>query len=170
MEPDRIHVESADPLDAPGDGLIHPVPCRDPGGAPWLEDFLEAVGPAIRDQLNEQLPLRIGNVAVTDGGDLAYVRIVHLPVQTAPGVPTTEKNLQVALRSALVAIDETDVDDVVIPSLIPPDQSGSLERDAVAETLIGDLLQYPPAHFVSVTLAGTDPDWTEAIRRVLADV
>lgn len=155
-----------DPLRARGDGLLQPIPCRDPRSAGWLDAYVEAAGSSVVGSLEEQLPLRIGSVAPTGGGDLAFGRIVHLPVQSAPGSPTTEKNLRVALRSGLVAVDQEDVDVVVMPRLTPPDQRRAMEVEAV-ETLVGDLLQYPPAHFTGVRIVDVDADWLDRVRGVV---
>lgn len=167
LEPDEVRAVEGNPLRARGDGLLQPIPCRDPRSAGWLEGCFEAAGSSVVESLEEQLPLRIGSVAATSGGDLPFERIVHLPVQSAPGSPTTEKNLRVALRSGLVAVDRADVGVVVLPRLIPPDQRASMDVDAVLETLLEDLLQYPPAHFSGVRIVDADPDWLERVRGVL---
>lgn len=167
MEPEEVSVEVGDPLRASGRALLQPIPCRDPDRAPWLDDYFEAAGETGVRALEERLPLRIGNVAVTEGGGLGFRRVVHLPVQSAPGAPTTKKNLRVALRSGLVAVDEADVDVVVIPRLVPPDQRDALEGTAVLKIFLEDLLQYPPVHFNRVTIVDTDADWVARVRERL---
>lgn len=167
MEPEDVSVEIGDPLRTSGQALLQPIPCRNPGRAPWLDDYFEAAGETGVRALKERLPLRIGNVAVTEGEGLKFRRIVHLPVQSAPGAPTTKKNLRVALRSGLVAVDEADVDVVVLPRLVPPDQRDALEGSAVLKTLLEDLVQYPPVHFTGVRIVDSDRDWLERVREVL---
>lgn len=167
MESDDLSVEAGNPLRADGDALLQPIPCRNPRTAFWLENFFEAAGERVKEVLEEQLPLRIGNVAVTQGGGLGFRRIVHLPVQSAPGAPTTTKNLRVALRSGLVAADEEDVDAVVMPRLLPPDQRGNLDGSTVLETILEDLLQYPPVHFSRVTVVDPDGEWIARVREEL---
>lgn len=167
MEPDQIQIIDKLPENHNGDALIRPIPGDRLSESESLEDFYRTAGQEVLSTVTKKLPLRPGNVSVTSGGTLNYDRIVHIPVQSAPGVPTTEENLQVGLRSGLVAADEEGTRTVVLADVIPADQREEMDYDSVAETLIEDLLQYPPAHFVELNVVSRDQNWLEALRRIL---
>lgn len=150
--------------DQKADCLIVPTVADRIEESDFNEGIYEAAGETVRRSYRSDLPLRIGNVSVTGGGKLSVQRIVHVPVQTAPGVPTTPENLQVGLRSGLVTADEEGTRTVLLARPIPDDQLDEFAIDEFAETLYQDLTQYPPAHFEEIILAGQVPAWMEAVK------
>lgn len=163
MDAHQVEIRRGDPLDVEAEGLIHPTTCTESPAGDWHEEILRGAGERILRELQSKQPLRIGNVLVTSGGDLPHEKLVHLPVQTAPDVPTTPRNIQVALRSGLVAVDEPSVRRVVLPRPIPNNQE-ELSLEEVASTLVEDLLQYPPRHFRRILLVDRDEAWIDVLR------
>ncbi|MFB6226962.1 MAG: macro domain-containing protein [bacterium] len=169
MRTKDVEVKQESIGDFGADTLILPIPGDRLSENETLRTVLTEAGQDVLPALENDLPLRPGNVSVTPGGDLNYERIVHIPVQSAPGVPTTEENLQVGLRSGLVAADEEGTRTVALPQIIPEDQRDEVNYESTAETVIRDLLQYPPAHFSQLTLISQDPDWTDALKNQLTE-
>ncbi len=151
-----------------GDVLILPTVADRFDTSPFNTSIYEKAGRSVRETFRRNLPLRIGNVAVTEGGALPVDRIVHAPVQTAPDVPTTEENLQIGLRSGLVTADEEDVETILLSPIIPDGGEEALNVSSVAETIVRDLEQYPPVHFERLILFSTDQEWLEAVSTVLS--
>lgn len=164
MQSSTLSLERTTAEDFVADTLILPIPGDRLSESEALSEFYGTAGESVLSAVREDLPLRPGNVAVTDGGNLDYERIVHIPVQSAPSVPTTEENLQVGLRSGLVAADEEGTRTVALADLIPADQTEEMDHESVAETILQDLLQYPPAHFSEVTIVSENRKWIEALR------
>lgn len=167
MQSSQITVEHTGPTEGRSDALILPIPGDRLSESERLEAFYDAAGEDLLADVLEELPLRPGNVSVTSGGKLNYDRIVHIPVQSAPGVPTTEENLQVGLRSGLVAADEENTRSLTLADIIPADQREEMDYGSVAETLIHDLIQYPPAHFSRLTIVSRDEEWIRQVSEVL---
>jgi hypothetical protein len=151
--------------DREGDCLLLPTVADRIEESDFNEEIYEAAGETVRKSYRRDLPLRIGNVSVTDGGTLSVSRIIHVPVQTAPGVPTTPENLQVGLRSGLVTADEDGTRTILLARPIPDDQIDEFDVEGFVETLHEDLTQYPPAHFEEIILAGEASVWMEAVKQ-----
>jgi hypothetical protein len=163
MDSHSISTTVSDPLNESGDVLIHPTTGTDAPDGERLSDFFERAGESVLDQFREDQPIRIGESSVTDGGKLSYETIVHVPIQTAPGVPTTADNIQPATRTALVKADRESVQSVAMPAPLPPEDE-PLDVDAIARTLIEDLRQYPPAHMKQFRLIDPDESWIDRLR------
>lgn len=164
MQTEAISIETSSLRTLEGQTLILPTVADRLQDSTFNRSIYEELSESVIDNYREDLPLKIGNVSVTDGGNLPIDRIVHTPVQTAPGVPTTQENLQIGLRSGLVTADEDGVTSVLLAPIIPDDQRDTLNLADVAEMLRQDLVQYPPAHFKELILYSKDEDWLEAIR------
>lgn len=163
MEPSNIRIEATTIHDLEGDALILPSVADRLQESEFHRDIYDSAGNNVVNSFTTDLPLKIGNVSVTEGGNLPVNTIVHVPVQTAPGVPTTEENLQIGLRSGLVTADEEGTTTVLLAKIVPPDQD--LDLTSVSETFHQDLIQYPPAHFDTIKLFANDPDWTQALKQ-----
>lgn len=166
MDPQQISTTVDNPIEINADGLIHPTTGTGAPDGERLEDFYETVGDQVLSELQSAQPIRIGESITTDGGNSPFDVIVHLPVQTAPDVPTTTDNIQTAFRTAIVEIDVEDVSSVVIPSPVPASEH-NLKTDEIANMLVEDLLQYPPGHLETVRFVDSDETWIEAIKRAL---
>lgn len=166
METGNVWYEEKSVVDLEGDCLILPTVADRLDDSNFHEDIYEAAGESVQRSLREDLPLRIGNVSVTGGGELNVNRIVHVPVQTAPDVPTTVENLQVGLRSGLVTADEEGTRTVLMARPVPDDQFDEFNVDEFVGTLHEDLHQYPPAHFREIILCGTKPGWIDSVGEV----
>lgn len=147
------------------DTLILPTVADRLEDSDFHTDLYDRAGEKIVRSYKKKVPLRIGNVAVTGGGKTDVETIVHFPVQTAPDVPSTEENLQIGLRSALVTADEEGVDRLILPRMVPDDQFEEMDLESVAGTLIEDLIKYPPRHFSEIFLVAQNSSWKEILER-----
>lgn len=168
MDIHQISLEQTNPLDVGGDALLHPTTGAEAPDGERLDDFYERVGESVLNELQSAQPIRIGESTSTDGGNSHFQRIVHLPIQTAPDVPTTPDNIQTALRTGIVGLDEEETTNAVVPAPLPPDSS-DLDLEELADTLARDLLQYPPAHLSSLTLADESSEWIQQLKTALGN-
>jgi hypothetical protein len=164
MQASAISIESSPLSSLDGDILILPTVADRLDDSTFNRSIYRELSESSIGDFREDLPLKIGNVSVTAGEDLPVDRVVHVPVQTAPGVPTTRENLQIGLRSGLVTADEEGVTSVIVAPIIPDNQRENLNLDEVAGMLRQDLVQYPPAHFKALILYSTDQNWLQALR------
>ncbi len=160
-----LEIDTGDPLAVEADGLIHPTTGEEAPRGERLPDFYARAGEEVLESVKAGQPVRIGETIETGGGELPFKTIVHTPVQTGPGAPTTEESLQAALRSGLVMIDKPSVRSVVLPRLIPEVMADEVDYEEAARVVIHDLLQYPPQHLRTAHLVDPDAGWSEALRR-----
>jgi len=168
MDRQHIKISAEDPLSIDADGLIHPTTGAEAPCGERLPTFYERVGEDVLSKLKRDQPIRIGESTSTDGGNLPFHTIVHIPVRTAPDVPTTHENLQTALRTGLVGIDIDDVTTAVLPGLV---DSNGTETDfkTLARTIVHDLVQYPPAHLEKICLVDENEDWIGYLKDAIQD-
>lgn len=151
------------------DGLLHPtVGARFKEGI-WLDRLLEGLTDSEYGALTQAAPIRVGDAEVTKSKNLNFKNVVHAPVRTGPGTPTTEENLQVGLRTALVSADEEGLGSLTIPRWEPPDGLSEEDREDVVKTLIQDLAHYPANNLSEIIVASTDYQWLEWIRQHFPD-
>lgn len=165
METASLRITDLGPNQLSADALILPTVADRIESSSFHEQYYDRAGPEVLSSFEANLPLRIGNVAVTKGGSLNVETIVHVPVRTAPDVPTTQENLQVGLRSGLVTADEEEVKTVALAALLPEDLLGDFDLESVTGTLRKDLEQYPPRHFSRIKLLTGPAVWNEALRK-----
>jgi O-acetyl-ADP-ribose deacetylase (regulator of RNase III) len=168
METATISIETKSIENIHGDVLILPTVADRIDQSSFNSDLYQKAGETVLEKFRKKLPLRIGNVAVTTGGELPVERIVHIPVQTAPGVPTTEENLQVGLRSGLVTADEEDVVSVLLAPVLPEDLQDEFDLNEVTNILREDLEKYPPRHFKKILLLSGYSAWGEALQETFS--
>lgn len=164
MRTANLIVTDVGPEELSADTLILPTVADRIESSSFNRIFYERAGGEVLAELQTDLPLRIGNVAVTGGGSLSVGTIVHVPVRTAPDVPTTEENLQVGLRSGLVTADEEGVETVALAPILPEDLLDDFDLGTVTDTLREDLEQYPPRHFGEILLLTGSTAWAVALR------
>jgi len=165
LETGNVRYEESSALNLEEDCLVLPTVADRLDESDFNNNIYEAAGESVRRSFRNDLPLRIGNVSVTGGGKLDVDRVVHVPVQTVPGAPTTAENLQVGLRSGLVTADEQGTNTVLIARPIPGDHIEEFGIDSFVETLHQDLTQYPPAHFERIILCGTNTLWKNCVKQ-----
>ncbi len=159
-----ISLDRGDPLESESEGLIHPtVGARFEEGS-WVTGVLEGMGQEARMKLADEAPVRVGSTAITGAGELPFETIVHAPVQSGPGTPTTLENLRVGVRTALVMVDEEGIGSATMPKFLPPSGADDLDPEEAAKTLIEDLAHYPATHLNRLRIVTPDERWIEWMR------
>ena len=125
MNPQLIRLHCKDPLQEQADVLIHPTCAVEAPEGERFQNFYKQTGENVLTQVQKDQPVRIGEAIITPGGNLSVNQIVHVPVRTGPGVPTTLENIQVAYRTAMVKADEDPHRTVIVPA---PVRSGEIEE------------------------------------------
>ncbi|MFB6357035.1 MAG: macro domain-containing protein [bacterium] len=164
MDELTLKVRHTDPLEYSTDGYLHPTTGDNLSEEAKDEAIWTKAGEDVLDQFRGEQPLRIGNVAVTPAGNLPVSHVVHFPVQTAPDVPTTQENIQVGLRSGLVALDELECEETVLPCPVPESSREHIDLEELARTLTTDLKQYLPQHLQTIYCLDTDERWITSLK------
>lgn len=166
-----IRFKVGDPLSVEAEGLIHPTTGDGAPEGERLEQFYERAGDSVLESVQQAQPTRIGGTIETDGGNLPFRVIVHIPIRTGPGTPTTRESIQAAFRSGLVVIDREGVQTAVCPRVIPESREDPEETmEEYADMVLRDVLQYPPQHLRTLWMVDPDRNWIETLQDRLLPV
>ncbi|TBH15336.1 macro domain-containing protein [Thermus thermamylovorans] len=157
----RIRVAEGDITEFQGDAIVNAANNHLKLGAGVAGAILRKGGLSIQEECDRIGPIRVGEAAVTGGGNLGVRYVIHAAV--LGDEPASLESVRQATRSALEKAGELGLKTVAFPLL--GTGVGGLPVAKVAQAMLEEIKRAPDT--LEVTLYGYRKEDAEAIRQAL---
>ena len=164
----RIGVAQGDITEFRGDAIVNAANNRLILGAGVAGAIARKGGPTIQEECHKHGPIRVGEAAITGGGDLAARYVIH--AATMGDEPATRQSIEGSTRHSLQLADEAGVKTIAFPILASGIAGFSLEQ--AARTMLASIHAYlatVKTEIQEITLYGYTQADAELVRRVVEE-
>ncbi len=112
----RIHIIQGDLTEQAADAIVNPANTELTFGSGVAEAIRRKGGRAVEEDCGRISPIRLGEAAVTTGGNLRALYVVHA-ASMPPGGQATAESLRLATRNTLLCAEEKAFRSIAFPAL-----------------------------------------------------
>jgi len=168
MQNTKVTVAQGDITEFSGDAIVNAANNRLVLGSGVAGAIARKGGPSIQQECREHGPIRVGQAALTGGGDLAARYVIHAAAMGDE--PASRRSIEGATRHSLRLADEAGVKTIAFPILASGVAGFSLEE--AARTMLGTIREYlttADTQIEEITLFGYSPADAELVQKVAAE-
>jgi O-acetyl-ADP-ribose deacetylase (regulator of RNase III) len=164
----RICVAQGDITEFQGDAIVNAANNRLILGTGVAGAIARKGGPAIQDECNAHGPVRVGQAAITGGGDLPVRHVIHAAAMGDE--PASRQSIEGSTRHSLQLADEAGVKTIAFPILASGVAGFVLEEAArIMMASIRAYLATTETQIEEITLYGYSQADAEIVRRVVSE-
>ncbi len=161
-----ISVAQGDITEFPGDAIVNAANNRLILGAGVAGAIARKGGPAIQEECNKHGPIRVGQAAITGGGDLAARHVIHAAAMGDE--PATRQSIEGSTRHSLQLADQFGIKTIAFPILASGIAGFALEEATrIMMASIHAYLATTETVIEEITLYGYTHADAELVRRVI---
>jgi O-acetyl-ADP-ribose deacetylase (regulator of RNase III) len=164
----RVTVAQGDITEFSGDAIVNAANNRLALGAGVAGAIARKGGPTIQQECREHGPIRVGEAAITGGGDLAARYVIHAAAMGDE--PASRRSIESATRHSLKLADDAGIKTIAFPILASGVAGFGLE-DAARIMLIA-IRQHVgegATEIEEITLYGYSPADAELVQEVVGE-
>lgn len=164
----RISVAQGDITEFQGDAIVNAANNRLILGAGVAGAIARKGGPTIQEECNKHGPIRVGQAALTGGGDLAARYVIHAAAMGDE--PASRLSIEGSTRHSLQLADEVGAKTIAFPILASGIAGFALEEATrIMLASVRAYLATADTGIEEITLYGYSPADAELVRRVVTD-
>jgi O-acetyl-ADP-ribose deacetylase (regulator of RNase III) len=164
----KISVAQGDITEFQGDAIVNAANNRLILGAGVAGAIARKGGPAIQEECNKHGPIRVGQAAITGGGDLAARYVIHAAAMGDE--PATRQSIEGSTRHSLQLADGAGVKTIAFPILASGVAGFALqEATRIMLASIRAYLATVDTEIEEITLYGYSQADAELVRRVVSE-
>ncbi len=164
----RISVAQGDITEFQGDAIVNAANNRLILGAGVAGAIAKKGGPTIQDECNAHGPIRVGQAAMTGGGQLAVRHVIHAAAMGDE--PASRQSIEDSTRHSLQLADKAGVKTIAFPILASGVAGFVLEEAArVMLASIRAYLATAETEIEEIVLYGYSHADADAVRRVVSE-
>lgn len=162
----RINVAQGDITEFRGDAIVNAANNRLVLGTGVAGAIARKGGPAIQEECNKHGPIRVGQAAITGGGNLVARYVIHAAAMGDE--PATRQSIEGSTRHALQLADDKGIKTIAFPILASGVAGFALEE--AARIMMASIRAYratAETEIEEITLYGYSQSDAELVRRVV---
>lgn len=164
----RITVAQGDITTFAGDAIVNAANNRLILGTGVAGAIARKGGPSIQAECNEHGPIRVGEAAITGGGDLPARYVIHAAAMGDQ--PATRLSIESSTRHSLQLADQHGIRTIAFPILASGVAGFPLEEAArIMMTSVRAYLAEVNSQIEEITFYGYAPEDAAAVRRVVEE-
>jgi O-acetyl-ADP-ribose deacetylase (regulator of RNase III) len=161
----QVHIAHADITTLPVDAVVVPANSQGVMTAGAALAIKQKGGEAIEAAAVARAPIAVGAALLSTAGSLPAKNVIHTPVTSAPGEPTTTEELRRAVRAALVAATVNRLKVIAFPGM--GTGGGGIAPAESARAIIEELRAHKKAFPETAYLVDVEKSMVEAFEAAL---